>query len=118
MNDEEFMGLMNELGDYLKVQKVFIKNPARFAEVNTARQIAKELFADSNITIEDDPLQMGAMSLCINCFDVTIRGKDEIKLFQQLIAKADNFEIYSVGDERIKIDILFYDVLIKAPQSE
>ena len=117
MNDEEFMGLMNELGDYLKREKIFIKNPARFAEVNTAREIAKELFADSNITIEDDPLQMGAMSLCIKCFDVVIRGTREINLFQQLISKADNFEIYPAGNEQIEIAIMFYNVLIK-PQGK
>lgn len=113
MNDEEFMSLMNELGDYLKKEKVFIKNPVRFAEVNTAREIAKELFADSSVTVENDPLQMGAMSLCIKCFDVVIRGTREINLFQQLIANADNFEIYPAGNEQIEISIMFYDVLIK-----
>lgn len=118
MNDEQFMGLMRELDSHLQTEKVFIKNPARFANVNTAREIAKELFQDSSITIEDDPLQMSSMSLCINCFDVVIRGQREITLFQKLVSKADNFEIYPVGDERIKITIMFNDVLIKAPQGK
>lgn len=118
MDDKEFMDLMGELGDYLAREKVFIKNPTRFAEVETAREIAKELFQESTVTIEDDPLQTGALCLCINCFDVVVRGEREIKLFQKLIAKANNFEIYPVGDENIKIAIMFNDVLIKAPQGK
>ena len=118
MNDAEFMDLMGEIADYLKSEKVFIKNPARFADVNAAREIAKELFQESSITIEDDPLQTGSLCLCINCFDVIVRGEREINLFQKLISKANNFEIYPVGDENIKISIMFNDVLIKAPQGK
>ena len=118
MNDEEFMGLMEEIGDYLKSEKVFIKNPARFADVNAAREIANELFQESNVTVEDDPLQTGSMCLCVNCFDVVVRGKREIKLFQQLISNADNFEIYASTDDHIKIAIMFNDVLVKAPEGK
>lgn len=118
MNDAEFMDLMGELGEYLATEKVFIKNPTRLAEVQQATEIAKQLFQDTNVTVENDPLQTGAMCLCINGFDIVVRGEREIKLFQQLISKANNFEIYAVGNENIKIAIMFNDVLIKAPQGK
>lgn len=118
MTDEEFMQLMKELGEYIDAKKVFVKNPARLNDVQQAAEIAKQLFQDYEVTIEDDPLQMGALCLCINGFDITIRGKDEIKLFQKLISKADNFEIYAVGNERIKFAIMFNGALTRVPQGK
>lgn len=111
MSNKEFLGFIGDLTKYLNAQKVFIQNPVRFAEVQHATEIAKELFKDMEVTIEDDPLQMGALILCINGFDITVRGKREIKLFQQLIDKADNFEIYPIGDENIKFALLYSGVL-------
>lgn len=113
ITDEQFMSLMRGLGEYIDSKKVFVKNPARLNDVEQAAQIAKQLFQDYEITIEDDPIQMGALCLCINGFDITIRGKEEIRLFQKLIAKADNFEIYPVGDERIKFAIMFNGALTR-----
>lgn len=117
MNDAEFLSLMGDLKEYIKAQKVFIQDPARFAEVQHATEIAKELFNDMEVTIEDDPLQMGALILCINGFDITVRGEREIKLFSELISKANNFEIYPVGNESVKFAILFNHVLIRLPSS-
>jgi hypothetical protein len=102
---------MGKLREYLDTKKVFIQDPVRFADVERATEIANELFSDMEITIEDDALQMGALILCINGFDITVRGEREIKLFQELISKADNFEIYPVGDEKVKFAILFSKVL-------
>ena len=116
MTDEQFMQLMKELGEYIDTKKVFIKNPARFNDVYQAAEIAKQLFQDYDISIEDDPLQMGALCLCINGFDITIKGRDAVQLFQKLIAKADNFEIYPVGNERVKFAIMFNGVLKRVPQ--
>jgi len=115
LNDKEFLDLMGELKEYLDAQKVFIQDPIRFAEVERATEIAREIFKDTDIKIEDDPLRMGALILCINGFDITVRGPREIKLFQELIDKADNFEIYPVGDERVKFAILFNRVLRRLP---
>jgi hypothetical protein len=109
---------MGDLTKYLEAQKVFIQNPIRFADVQHATEIAKELFSEMEIAIQDDPLQMGALILCITGFDITVRGEREINLFTELISKADNFEIYSVGDEKVKFAILFNGVLTRLPQGK
>ena len=117
MDDKEFMGLMGGLAEYLEREKIFIKNPVRFAEIERATEIAKELFTDSKVCIEDDPLQMGALILKIEGFDIIIRGKREIELFIELISNADNFEIYS-AEEDVIFSILFNNALIKLPQGK
>ena len=113
MNDREFIRVANAIGKYLDEKKVFVRNPARLADVERATEIAGELFSDMKIRIKDDPLQMGALILCIEGFDVTVRGEREIKLFTELISKADNFEIYPVGDESLKFSILFNGALTR-----
>ena len=118
MHDEEFEGLMGELSEYLEREKVFIKNPARFADVERATEIATQLFSDSTVAVDDDPLQMGALIVRIDCFDITIRGEREIKLFTELVSKADNFEVYPVGDERVRFAILFNHALTRLPQGK
>lgn len=113
MNNTEFSALMNDLKKHLEEKKVFIKNPERFAEVEHATEIANELFNEMEISIKDDPLQMGAITLCIKGFDIIVRGKREIELFQELISNADNFEIYSNGNEGVTFSILFNNALIR-----
>ena len=54
---------------------------------------------------------MGALILCISGFDITIQGEEEIALFTELISKANNFEIYPVGDDKVRFSILFANVL-------
>ena len=118
MDSQEFKGLMAELAQYLESEKVFIKNPARFAEIDTAFQIASQLFTDAEVTISDDPLQMGALILRIECYDIVVRGQDEIALFSALITNADNFEIYSAGEEKIKFSLVFSGALIRLPEGK
>lgn len=118
MNDGEFielMGLMDDLGECLNGEKVFIKNPVRYAEVQTATKIAKKLFKECTVSVEDDPLRTGGLILCICGFDISAENQGEIKLFQQLISQADNFEIFSVGDEKVKFAIMFNGVLTRLP---
>ena len=115
MDSQEFRNLMAELDEYLKSEKVFIKNSARFYEVNEAFQIALQLFPDAKVEIADDPLQMGALILRIEWYDIIIRGSEEIALFSALIAKADNFEIYPAGDEKIKFSLVFSGALVRLP---
>lgn len=110
MNDNEFMQFANVITQYLEEQKVFIPNLKRITEVDTATEIAKKLFPEAKITIEDDPLQLGALILCIEDFDLTVR---ETELFDSLVGKADNFEIYSVGNENVKIAILFNNAMTR-----
>ena len=118
MNNAEFMSLMGDLEKYLNEEKVFIKNPARFAEVASAREIANELFGTMEIIVEDDPLQMGALIITIKGMDVVVRGTREIELFQELVSKADNFEICPDGDEGIIFSLLFNHALIRVPQGK
>lgn len=113
MDNKDFETLMQALSTHLETEKVFIKNPERFAEVERATEIAAMLFADAEITIDDDPLQMGALIIRIDGYDVTVRGATEITLFIELISKADNFEIYAVGDERVRFALVFTNALMR-----
>ena len=118
MDDKEFDDLMVAIEKYLATEKVFIKNPERFADVQRATEIATQLFSEAEIAIDDDPLQMGALIVRIDGFDVTVRGETEIKLFSELISKANNFEIYAVGDERVRFALLFNNALTRLPQEK
>lgn len=104
MTDEEFMKLSESFEQYLATEKVFLKNKNRVADVEQAREIAKRIFPDSKIYTKPDPLIMGGTVLCIEDFYLPVR---EIKLFQMLIHKADNFDISVEGDEDVRIALLF-----------
>lgn len=108
MNKDEFAEMIDDLSKYLSKPKAFIQDPLRMADVMHAMEIAKHLFPEAKITIEDDPIQMGALILCIEDFDLVVR---EIELFKDMIDKADNFEIFKFGEENVKIAILFNGVL-------
>ena len=118
MDDKEFERLMGELEKYLASEKVFIKNPKRIEDVQRATEIAAQLFSESEIAVDDDPLQMGALIVRIDGFDITVRGEREIELFNELVSRADNFEIYPVGDERVRFAILFNNALTRVPQEK
>lgn len=104
MNEAEFHELMQQLARHLEREKTFIENPERIAEVQAAAELAMEMFPNANITVASDPLQMGVLILCIDDFDIVVR---ETERFATLISKANNFEIYPVGDERMRCNILF-----------
>lgn len=110
MNDEEFMQFADVLTQYLEMQKIFIPNPKRLEEVNAATEMAKRLFPEAKITIEDDPLQMGAVILTVEDFDITVR---ETEAFCELVSKADNFEVYATNDEKVKLAIMFNNALTR-----
>lgn len=111
MTDEEFMNLAEKLGEYIQTDKVFFKNPARCADVERAVEIAEKLFKEAKITIKDDPIQMGALIVHIEDFDIVVRGQEEIELFKELISKASNFELYPTNDETVKFSLLFNEAL-------
>ena len=113
MNDTEFLALMDKLKAHLEEDKVFIKNPERFAEVERATEIAAELFSDSDIEVADDPLQMGALIVRINGFDIIVRGTREIELFQELISMANNFEIYATENKNVMFALVFNNALTR-----
>lgn len=100
------------LNAHLKSLKYEI-NPTRYADLKDAYEIACKLFDDMSISIEDDPLNLGAKFLCIKGFDIIVRGQDDIELFSNMIAKADNFEILALESEHIVCNIMFQDCLQK-----
>ena len=111
MNDIEFTNILNKLGKYLAMEKKFTVNPEREAEFKKAIKIACELFHDSKVYTEDDPLQMGAMILCIEDFDISVAGEREINLFNEMTELADNFEIYALDENTVKFAAVFQEVL-------
>ena len=115
MNENELVDFAAKIDAYLNANKVFVQDLNRTREIKNATEIAYQLFPNAKIDIADDPLQMGALILCIEDFDIVVRGATEIDLFNDMVSKADNFEIYSIGNERVKIAILFNHVLRRVP---
>lgn len=110
MNDQQFQQFLHKLQDYLKQPKVFVTDINRAREFYDAVALAKQLFPDAKIEINDDPLQTGAMSLHMESIDIVVRGEREINLFADLIALADNFEIYPISNEEICFAAMFRGV--------
>lgn len=113
MNDYEFQLLLNKLHEYLATEKTFVENSIRTMEIKNAAEVAHELFPEAKIYIKDDPLQMGAMILRIEAFDINISTEREMNLFSELINLADNFEVYAIEDGNIRLAIVFQDVLVR-----
>lgn len=113
MNNTEFMQFAQMLNEYVDAKKILKVNEERLAEIQHANDIAKQLFADAQISLKmDDPLQIGSIAIYIDCFDMIVRGKDEIALFTELISTADNFEIYAKNNGDIVVTIMFNQALI------
>ena len=68
----EIDNLSHQLQEYLAKEKVFIYNPARMADINAAEKMAKYLFPEAKLNIRPDPLQMGALILEIEDYDLTV----------------------------------------------
>lgn len=112
MNDEQFMEIINKIKSYLATERKFTINPARHAQLETAVQLACNLFPDAKVYVENDPLQMGAMILCIEDYAIGARGETETSVFSDIIALADNFEIYAIDNETVKFTAVFHNVLV------
>jgi hypothetical protein len=110
LDDQQFLQFMGELKAYLDKPKMFVTNIDRAREFYNAVNLAKQLFPDDEITIQDDPLQTGAMILHIEAMDFVVRGEREINIFTSMIALANNFEIYSKGKDKIHFAAVFRGV--------
>ena len=102
MSDEDFYGILDQLRMYIEQEKVFIPNPFRIAEVERAMDILVELFPDKEKFVEQDPLQTGALILSVESCDIGARGAYERALFMEVCSLVDNFEVYPIGDERVR----------------
>ena len=109
--DEFFSWIIDTTNKHLDKDKVFINNLPRYAEVKKAYNNAKKLYPDAKISLKGDMLQMGAMSIVIEFFDVVASGSEEIEVFKEMISNADAFEIYPVGDEKVNFAITFNKVM-------
>lgn len=113
-NDKKLLESLALLGkgieDYLRMEKVFIPNPERFAEVVAAKRIAEKLFSDFKIEVTNDPLQTGALVIKIKGCYIECSGT-EVKDFQSLIKAADNFEIFPTAREKFEFTLMFYGAL-------
>lgn len=107
MNDKEFTHFTDELQKYLDANKTGTIKKARFAELQQLITTARELFPGMDVRFENDPLQLGRIIMCIEGYDITISGEDEIRAFAELIFNADNFEIYAKNDEKVEIAIMY-----------
>ena len=114
MDEQIFFDMLNGLSEYLKKDKLFIQNPARIADVQRAYELARDLFPEAEeISVVDDPLQTGALSISIRDYEMFVRGTRDVALFNELIKNADNFEFVPYGDGEVKFSLLFTDALIR-----
>lgn len=110
LTGENFNAILDKLSDYLKSEKIFVKNPVRWEQFKQAYATALALFPNAKVEVADDPLQMGAMILRLSSFDILVRGEHEIAQFKALISDADNFEIYA-DKGNIRFAAVFQKVL-------
>lgn len=113
MNDEEFQSILDQLSKYLAADKTFVSNPFRVTEIEKAIAMATELFPDSTVKLQDDPLQMGAMILVVEDYAIGATGATEINLFSEIIKLADNFEFYSIDSENVRFTAVFQNALVR-----
>lgn len=99
MANKEFDIIMKAISKHLKREKEFAPNPVRMMDVSNAFKIATALFPDHKTEIQNDPLQTGALILCIDCTEedasMVLTGETEINLFNDMVSKANNFEFYN-----------------------
>ena len=112
MTDKQMNMIFENLKEYLEKEKVFIENPVKMKEVHRAVEILHQLFPDTEVKVESDPLQMGALVVSFTSFDVLVRGLQDLELFAELTTLIDNFEIYSVDRETVHFAAVVRNALI------
>lgn len=113
LNEEQFEQLINKLNEYLQSEKVFVKNPIKTRATIRAVKILHELFPDDAMEIKDDPLQMGAVVVCVDTPMFVIRGKGKLNLFSELASIVDNFEIINGKGDEVHFAAVIQNVYIK-----
>ena len=110
MCSDKLKELLNAAEQYLATEKKFIKNPDRLKDVVEASQKANELFQDAEIEILHDPLQLGSLILQIVDYQLDVSAEREIKSFNEIVCKSNNFAFFPKGDEKVELTIVFNDV--------
>ena len=109
MDSKDLLKLTDALKEYLATAKDYIPNIERLVSVSDAMSIAREMYPEHKITLAKDPLQMGVLFLEIIGTDITVIGEREMELFQQMVDKADNFEIIPINKDEVRLSICFAD---------
>ncbi len=101
-----------DMKKYLETTKIGIVNLKRQKELLTAYEILKRdlINEDEENTIElvHGALQDGSVSIRITAIDFTAY---DMNAFYQVIKNASNFQIYPTADDRIRLDVMFEDVI-------
>ena len=116
MDYKEFTEFTDTLQEYLQTEKTYIPNIARLRDVSNAIEVAREIYAEHEIALTKDPLQMGSLFLDITGTDISAIGEREIELFNTLVSKANNFEIITYKNEELRLSICFagaFEVTLK-----
>lgn len=112
MKNKEFIDFMRNIKKYHDAEKTFAENHKRIEEINNAANMAQNLFDDASVYVKQDPMQLGALIICIESDDIVLRGLGEINIFHEIISKASNIEIYAMDHGKIRCSILFNDAFI------
>lgn len=116
MSVKNFKQFADAIQKYLETNKTGTINKVRCAELRDLAVMARNLFPDTNVRFEDDPLQLGRIILCIEGYDISVCGESDIRTFAELVSTADNFEISAKGDEKVEVAIMYggyMDITIK-----
>ena len=103
---------LEDVKKYLDTTKFGIVNLKRQNELLAAYEILKRdfLVEDRENTIElvHGALQDGSVSIRITAIDFTAY---DMNAFNQVIKDASNFQIHPTADNRIRLDVMFEDVI-------
>ena len=108
--NDKFKSLLNTVEQYLNAEKSFIENADRMNDVMESFYKANELFPNAEIEIRQDALQLGGLVLQITDYQLDVSAEREIKTFQEIVGKANNFAFFPKGNDQVELTIIFYDV--------
>ena len=110
MYNDDFKKMLDDVEQYLAIDKKFVENSDRMQDVMTACKLACELFHDAEISILQDPLQLGALILQIVDYQLDVSATRRIKTFNEIVSKSDNFAFFPSEDEKVELTIMFNGV--------
>ena len=103
---------LEDLKEWVDAPKTGILNARRMQEVVDAYEIIKEIILpedpDATVEIAEGALQFGSVVIKVTTNDVTVY--DTAK-FAAATKHASNFQVYPTTDDRVKMDILFSNVI-------
>lgn len=103
---------MTGLKKYLESTKIGVVNLPRQADLLEAYELIKGIILaedhDATVEIKHGLLQFGDVAIQIVTDDITVY---DMRAFSKVIEKADNFQIYPTTDGKIKLDIMFKNVI-------